>query len=131
MPTCASSGRTHKVNQNGPQIQKPMMMVLLMKVMRMWFSSAIPVDRFHSVSMQIADTNSSRQPQTIMKAVCENCTLQGWEPMPVKIEMSVYYRIDTHRDHHYWCQCPYKIPVACTCVKDQPRARRGRRANAW
>ncbi|KAG7280870.1 hypothetical protein CRUP_010852 [Coryphaenoides rupestris] len=53
---------------------------------------------------------------TIMKAVCENCTLQGWEPMPVKIEMSVYYRIDTHRDHHYWCQCPHKITVACTCV---------------
>jgi len=75
-----------------------------------------------------ADTNSTREPHTLMRAVCESCSLPGWVVRAVEIEMSVYYRMDTHRDHHHWCQCPYKIPVACTCVqlvKHKRRARHG------
>ena len=81
-------------------------------------SVCVSVSRVHLSSVFSEDSDPSREPQDLMKAECLSCGATATEtlmPRPVDIEVNVFYRSDNTPTS--WCKCPYRIAVACTCVR--------------
>lgn len=53
-----------------------------------------------------------------MEAVCTTCTVKDMIPKPIYLEVSVYERV-RNGSHHFWCRCPHRLSVGCTCVENQ------------
>lgn len=63
-------------------------------------------------------TKAGREPEEIEEAVCSKCIIETMTASPIYLQILVYQRI-SNSSSSYWCTCPFKLAVGCTCVAPQ------------